>query len=247
MGSKKGRLLILNAAIILANVFLFSNGFLGLSLFSGTPLSISFAWTTVFISAVVFFKGNSRILKTKETRFLAKGIHSFDDCISALKEALHNGDVFDENIKRNIEQVERLGRKHTTIDDILLQKFSANEMSYQRFSAVIHDVESAVFMNVRSIINKISAFDEDEYKKLRLTLRQREYKNDAILQEKAGIYNEYINFVNNATKTNEEVLLKLDKMLLEISKYNSLEDGDINKLPAIIEMDELIEKAKLYK
>jgi len=39
----------------------------------------------------------------------------------------------------------------------------------------------------------------------------------------------------------------LDKMLLELSRYNSVEDGDINKLPVMQEMDELIEKAKLYK
>ena len=42
-------------------------------------------------------------------------------------------------------------------------------------------------------------------------------------------------------------MLKLDKMLLEISRYNSLEDGDVRKLPALAEMDELIKNAKLYK
>ena len=61
-----------------------------------------------------------------------------------------------------------------------------------------------------------------------------------------NVKNEYINFVKNATKSNEDILLKLDKMILEISRYNSIEDGDITKFPAIIEMDELIKNAKLY-
>jgi hypothetical protein len=36
-------------------------------------------------------------------------------------------------------------------------------------------------------------------------------------------------------------------LLLEISQYNSLEDGDVQKLPVMIEMDDLIQHANLYK
>jgi len=240
---KKRQLVILNTAIIFINVLLFSRVFVGLSLFSGTTLSISIAWTAVFAGIFAFFKGNSFILKKRETRFLTQSIRTLDDCIFVFKEAQGSSDVFNENIQKNIDQIRRFKRKHTTIDDILLQKFSADEMSFQKFSTVIHDIEDAVYMNMRSILNKISAFDEEEYKKL----DHNELHNDDLLREKLCIYNEYIVFVNNATKTNEEILLKLDKMLLEISRYNSLEDGDVNKLPAIMEMDELIEKAKLYK
>ena len=58
------------------------------------------------------------------------------------------------------------------------------------------------------------------------------------------IYNEYLNFVKNATITNENILLKLDKMLFEISRYNSLESGEVMELPALAEMDELIKKVE---
>ena len=37
------------------------------------------------------------------------------------------------------------------------------------------------------------------------------------------------------------------KILLELSKYNSLEGEQIQELPAITEIDELIKNAKLYK
>jgi hypothetical protein len=53
--------------------------------------------------------------------------------------------------------------------------------------------------------------------------------------------------VERATRDNEEILLKIDKMLLEISRYKSLEDGDVGNMPAIKEMDELIKNANLYK
>ena len=244
MSPKKIRqLIILNAAIVLVNIALFSRALLGLALFSGTAITISLAWTAIVSSALAFFKGNSMILEHKETRMLLQGIRSLNDCVPVFQEALHKGDVFDENILRNLEQIKRFKRKHDTINDILLQKFSANEMSYQKFSSVLQDVESVIYTNMRSILNKISAFDIEEYE----AMQKRGFQSSEVSQEKMEIYNEYISFVNNATRTNEDILLKLDKMLLEISRYNSLDDGDVQKLPAIVEMDELIKNANLYK
>jgi response regulator RpfG family c-di-GMP phosphodiesterase len=184
------------------------------------------------------------ILEQKETRLLLQRINSLHDCISVFQEALHKSEVFDGNILKNIEQIKRFNRKHDTIDDMLLQKFSADEMSFQKFSGVLHDVGNVLYANMRSILNKISAFDIEEYE----TMKRQEARGvkQVISQEKMDIYNEYISFVNNATMTNEDILLKLDRMLLEISRYNCLEGGDVQKLPAIIEMDELIKNANLY-
>jgi hypothetical protein len=237
------RLVILNSSIVLVNTVLFSNAILGLSLLTGTALSISLAWTSILGSGLVFFKGNSLILKHKETRFLLQGIHSLNDCIPVFQEAIHKGDVFDDNILKNIEQIKRYNRKHGTIYDILLQKFSVDEMSFQKFNSVLNEVGNVIYVNMRSILNKISAFDIEEYE----AMQKKGFQSSEFSDEKMAIYNEYIGFVDNATKINENILLKLDKMLLEISRYNSLEDGDIQKLPAIIEMDELIKNAILYK
>jgi len=239
---KRWQLVILNAAIVLLNVALFSNALLGLSLFAGSALAISAAWTGVLGSVFAFFRGNYAILKQKETRMLLQGIRTLDDCTPVFQEALHKGDVFDGNILQNIEQIKRFKRKHHTIDDMLLQKFTADEMSFQKFSGVLREVEGVVYANMRSILNKISAFDIEEYE----AMQKKGFQTTAFSEEKKAIYNEYIDFVNHATQTNEDILLKLDKMLLEISRYNSIEDGDIQKLPAIVEMDELIKNAKLY-
>ncbi|HCC06830.1 MAG TPA: hypothetical protein DEP72_01505 [Clostridiales bacterium] len=240
---KKRQLIMFNGVIVLINILLFSNAFLGFALFTGTALTISVAWMSILGSVFAFIRVNSLIFKKDETRLLTKGIQSLEDCISVFEEVIHNGDVFDENIQKNIEQIKRFRRKHETIKDILLQKFSADEMSFQKFNDVLHEVEKIIYLNVRSILNKISAFDIEEYEEM----QRYEFKGDEFSQEKKDIYNEYIEFVNSATNTNEDILLKLDKMLLEISRYNSLEDGDIKKLPAIIEMDELIKNANLYK
>jgi len=240
---KKIQMIILNGTIILTNIALFSNALIGLSLLAGTALTISLAWTAVLGSGFAFIGGNSLILKQKETRLLLQGINSLGDCIPVFQEALRKGDAFGENISKCIEQIKRFKRKHDTIDDILLQKFTADEMSFQKFSIVLHDVEDVIYANMRSILNKISAFDIEEYE----MMKKKGFHSNEFSEEKMAIYNEYIGFVHNSTKTNENILLKLDKMLLEISRYNSLEDGDVQKLPAILEMDELIKNANLYK
>jgi len=241
---KQGKLLMLNGAIVIINILLFSKAFVGLGLRSGSVLSISVAWTAVSISVIVFIAGNNRILKNNEPpRLLAQNIVTLDDCVAVLKEASKHGDIFDESILKNIEQIERFKRKLNTITNVLLQKFSADEMSYQRFVGALRDVENVICLNVRSILNKIAAFDIDEYE----SSQRSGFHNDELAQQKMEIYNDYTSFVRNATMTNENILLKLDKMLLEISRYNSLEDGDLQRLPAMMEMDELIQNAKLYK
>ena len=244
MSSKKKRqLLILNGIIVAINIIIFSNIFLGFSLVKGTVLSITIAWITILSSIIAFFKGNLYILKKEEIHVLSKDVKTLNECIEVFEEAIYNGDVFDENIKKNIEQIKRFMRKYNTINEILLQKFSADEMTFQKFNDVLKEVERIIYMNMKSILNKISAFDMEEYE----SIIKNKIDKKTIPQEKLDIYNQYINFVNEATNINEEILLKLDKMILEISQYNSIDGGDIRKMPAIIEMDELIKNANLYK
>lgn len=240
---KKIQLLLLNGIIVLINIILFSNMFLGFSLFKGTMLTIGISWVDIIASIFVFLNGNLYILNKNEMQILSKDIKSLDDCKSVFEEAIHNGDVFDENIIKNIEQIKRFSRKSDTINDILKQKFEAEEMTYQKFNDVLQEVENVFLLNMRSIINKIMAFDVEEYESNMNNPKKRE----TISKEKMDIYNKYIEFVNNSTNINDEILLKLDKMILEISQYNTIDGGDIKKMPAIVEMDELIKNAGLYK
>lgn len=240
---KKIQLVVLNGAIVTTNIAVFSKAFLGFSLFTGNSIGLVIAWIDIFVSILAFLKGNLAILKKKEMHVLTQEIKNLNDCISVFEEAMNNGDVFDENITKNIEQIKRFKRKYETINDILLQKFSSDEITFQKFSDVLREIENVIYMNMRSILNKISAFDVEEYEKI----QKNKIDIQVISQEKLDIYNEYIRFVNESTNINEEILLKLDRMVLEISKYNTIEGKDIKKMPVIAEIDELIKNANLYK
>lgn len=232
-----------NSIIAMANIAVFSKAFFGLSLLAGTALSMSIAWFTIIASVFSFTYLNRKFLMPVDTyTLIAQRINSLDDCVGVFEEAIQNGDVFDEDILKNLDQLKRFKRKRNTIREILLQKFSPQELTYQKFNSVLDEVENVLYLNMRSILNKIAAFDVEEYE----SLQKRGFPPNEVSDEKMKIYDEYIRFVKNATRTNEEILLKLDKMLFEVSRYNSIGDGDIKAFPAMTEMDELIKNAKLY-
>ena len=119
-------------------------------------------------------------------------------------------------------------------------------MSYTKFTSVIIDIENLFYINIKSVINKINIFDEKEYDRLYKDIRHRKMSN-SIINEKKNMYEQYISFVKESIDDNEQILLKLDKVLLELSKFNSLEDGQLENMNAMKDIDDLICKIKLYK
>jgi hypothetical protein len=119
-------------------------------------------------------------------------------------------------------------------------------MSYSKFQGAVEEVERLFYINVRSIINRLNGFDQEEYDRIKKGAGEMEFSQE-FLQSKLSVYNEYISFVKASIEDNEEILLKLDKLLLETSKLDSLEEGEIENMSAMKEIDELINKVKLYK
>jgi hypothetical protein len=168
-----------------------------------------------------------------------------EDYIEALN--MHRGlKTFEVTVDLLLDQIERLQKKNKTIRNIILQIFSASEISYRKFDAVIDEVEKIFFMNIRSILNKMNAFDEDDYNFIRKKYEAGAFSQQ-FMEEKFKVYDEYIVFVKAATEDNEQILLKLDKLLLEISGLNSIESGQLEQMAGMVEIDNLIKQAKYYK
>lgn len=235
----------LNIAIVGVDTILFSPSLLGLQIGGLNILATAFGATAMLMSVVVFVYGNYRLLIEKEKTIQASEIKTVEDCIIVLR---HNYDKrpFRKDIESILEQIGRFQKKKETIKDILLQKFSSTEMSYSKFVGAISDIENVFYINIKSIINKINAFDEDDYNWILKDNSQKKFSSE-IMHTKMSIYNEYISFVKNASEDSEKIILKFDKLLLEISKFNSLEDGEIETMSAMKEIDELIDKTKFYK
>lgn len=238
------RLLALNLGIAAANIAVFSSGLLAVDLF-GSTLEKAFGSAFLVLSGSGLVYGNYKLLSEPEKAIPIGAKSTKEDYVEALNE--HRGlETFERNIDLLLDQIERLQKKNKTIRDILLQIFNASEISYQKFDAVIAEVENIFFKNIRRIINKLNAFDEDDYNFIKKQRNSGAFSEE-IMEEKFNVYNEYIRFVKEATEDNEQILLKLDKLLLEISGLNCIESGELEQMAGMIEIDNLIKQAKYYK
>jgi hypothetical protein len=205
---------------------------------------MAFGITEIFMSVVVFIYGNSSILFKKEILLRQTDIKALDDCIISINQNMDKR-TFTDSLETILEQINRFKKKKYAIQDILLQKFSETEMSYINFKNVLDEVEKVIYLNIKSILNRISAFDDQEYAQIRKG-DKRKHKS-RYTDSKLAIYNEYIEFVGQGMEMNEQIILKLDKLLLEISKFNSFDDDEIENMDAMQEIDELINNVKWYR
>lgn len=236
------KLLSLNLGIAAANIIAFSPGLIGLGL-GADAFATASGITLIFLSGAGLIYGNYKLL-TPEKVIPTNKIMTVEDYIEALN--IHRElKTFEETVDLLLDQIERLQKKNKIIRDILLQIFSASEISYKKFDAVIAEVEKIFFINIRSILNKLDAFDEEDYNFIKK--HEAGAFSQQFMEEKFKVYNEYITFVKAAAEDNEQILLKLDKLLLEISGLNSVESGQLEQMAGMIEIDNLIKEAKYYK
>lgn len=234
----------LNIGIAVVDTIIFSPGLLGIQMGGTSTFATAFGATAIFTSVIVFVFGNYKLLIEKEKIIQASEIKTAEDCIDALEQN-YSKRTFEKDIATILEQIETFQKKKKTIKESLLQKFNSTEMSYSKFDGVILDIENVFYINIKSIINKLNAFDEKDYNRIMKNGAEKKFSGEFI-QTKMSIYKEYISFVKNAIEDNEQIILKLDKILLELSKLNSLENGKIENMSVMKEIDELINKIKLY-
>ena len=146
-----------------------------------------------------------------------------------------------------LSQIRLLRKKSGAVQKILLQKFDETEMTYSRFMGAVGSVQKMLCLNLKSILNRIDAFDEEEYRELKAARQRGAVANNNILEQKLEIYSEYITFADRGIESNEELLLQLDRLISEISKLNSPTYDEIENMGAITEIEMLIDNAKHYK
>ena len=245
--SRVAKLAILNTVLILTNVIIFSRAFLGLELFGFSALSTAFGIMWIFLSIAVFLYGNYKIINAvtpppPPARIAESRFETLESCSVLLTEYISRGDkIFDAILLKVKEQLNRMMKKERVITDILLQKFQANELSYMKFQDSINSIRKILCLNTRSILNRLYAFDVNEYEKS----IESHHPNDRYSEARRALLNEYRDFLNETADYNEDILLKMDRLILEISKLNDPEK--LNDLDALQEIDALISNTKWYK
>lgn len=242
--SKGFKLVGLIASVSVINVFVLSPGLLGIKIGGESAIQTAFGISTLTASLLVLLYGIHGLFFKPVKGIPLKEIKINDDYVHALSFYLKSN-VLKNDISFTLQQIERLNKKKETFASLLNDRFSPDELSFQKFTSVISEVEKLFYINLKNILNKISTFDEKEYKSIMGKDSSRYSKK--ILQEKTLLYNEYLSFVKNSININEEILLNLDKLLLEISRLDSFEIEDLNNLNCMQEIDSLIKQTKYYK
>jgi hypothetical protein len=188
--------------------------------------------------------GSYALLLRPTVALPVKQLQTPEDYVQAIVRYKHVKSLRDD-ITLALEQFERMRKKQMTLLQVLNQRFDPNELSYKKFASVVLTLEKLFYMNVRSVLNRLSVFDESE---LEGTRRQAPARlSSKLQQEKANMHNEHLAFVKSSLDANEEMLLKLDKLLMEISRLDGLDPGEIENMPGMQEIDSLIKQTKYYK
>ncbi|MFC5471122.1 hypothetical protein ACFPPD_20750 [Cohnella suwonensis] len=240
MGTKFIKLLGLIAGVAAANVALLSPGLLGMRI-GGGAFETAVGVTGLLASAIVLLYGGYSIGLKPETAIPVKQIRSHEDYVEALSR-YKRAKSLEKEMAVALGQLERMRKKQLTLSDVLDQRFDPAELSYGKFASVAREVEKLFYANARSMLNRLRVFDESELDPADPARFSKE-----LLQEKTNLHNENVEFVRHSVAANEEILLKLDRLLLEISRLDSFEPGDIENMPGMLEIDSLIKQTKYYK
>lgn len=240
------KLLVLIIVVIVINVVALSPGFLGIEI-GGTPLDTAIGVTLLVASVLALLYGIYVALLNPSVKIPAlpvKQIQSYEDYVEALTR-YRSVKALENDMTVALGQLERIGKKQDALLDILNQRFDPAELSYAKFVSVAQEVEKLFYANVKSILNKLQVFDVMEFESVMKPGSTQLSKR--ITQERTVVYNEYMAFLKNSLSMNEEILLKLDKLILEIARLDSLHPDDIEAMPCMQEIDSLIKQTKYYK
>ena len=230
--------IVVNLLLILINVVVFSGAFLGVEISMFNVIESIFGVSVIIFSILLFLFVNTGLLKKKkpsdaESHYLR---HSAEESTLDVfynefkKQSKNTSSIFEKNLADITKQIESFDKKKQAIDKILTEKFDANEMTYHKFKNTVEDVKTLFRSNIENVITKIKSFDEADI---------------AVTQK--DISQEYHSFIRKAAENNEEIILKLDKLILEILKLKDNIKEDVESMDAMKELTQLIESVKLYK
>jgi hypothetical protein len=215
------KLSLLNFGIAFVNILAFSNAFIGINLGEDTSLRRAFGYTLILMSVILFCYGNYYLLHSKEAQyeFSIQDLHTPQDMVEVLTELL-NKNILNNEINTTINQISRLLKKKESLKNIIYIKFKEEDEDAYGLKDVINKAEKLLFSNVKSIINAISVFDQQEFNQIK-------QKENA---EKRAVYMEQVNYIREKVNNNEMILLEFDKLLMQLSKLSDGTQADSDDL-----------------
>jgi len=243
---KQLKLIGLLAGIIALNIVVLSPGLLGVDLTSDSPLEKSAALTLLIISAIIVIYVSYRFLFNQpQAKILLRETEVAEEDLEQALAQYDKHKLFQMEVETARDQLNRMKQKKIALLDLLSERFQPSELSYSRFLGVITAVEKLLNNNVKGIIGKLhgsqisglSAADQ----------RQQRMFSQRVVQQKQQLRKEYTDYVIGYISANEEILIKLDQLVLETTLLSSTDSRELDDMPCMQEIDLLIKQTKYYK
>lgn len=239
------KLLGMIAGVVILNIAVLSPGLLGVSIGGVSALETATGITLLFVSLLIVIYGSYSLLFKPSAVRAVIPLATREDYIAELNR-YRNVKVLREDVAVALDQLERIEKKKNTLQSVLSGRFDRSELSFRKFNTVIQEVEKLLYLNVRSILGKLSVFDAAEYSQFSGKMNSGRFSS-SLVQKKNELYNEYFAHVKGCLGANEEILLKLDQLLLELSQLGSTDVEAALEMPCMQELNALIGQTKLYQ
>lgn len=237
------KLFAANAAFAAAEVILFSPGLIGLTPFSANVFAAAASVAVGVVSIPTFILMNKALLTEKKAEFLRINEENAGKKAVNLIEHYGSSKVLGGIARSAAEQAGQMEQHQSTFEKLVIRRFGAGTLSYQKFMDVIRCAGEAVEKGTVRIANKIIIFDEREYKKLCSGAYKLDDIPDQIQEEKRKLYEESLEDMRSVLEQNEKILLEVGQLMTEISEMDYTEQ-DIDGAAAQIR--ELLGQLEYY-
>lgn len=229
--------IMVNTGLILLNVLVFSNAFAGVKILAGGALNAVFGFAVIVFSVFVFIKINivgflglfGVIYSQKKS---SEDIDTLDQCETALRACATNNDsgFFNEGIDAAVSQIVKFSQRKGKVKNALAELFEDTEITYKKFNATVDSAEAAIIGTIKILTEKLRIIDGSGY-----------------TEKRRALYDELAGQINETVRNFDEMNLKMDGLLLELTKYCESSNESIKQNDATAELQSLIDSVKWYK
>ncbi len=233
MKSQNSKILLTGAILILIVVLI---GF-----FNGWPAA-GYAFFGVLILFVVALKlfgnssGSSKSVASDSSLSLVD-VQSVKNLMKQVKKT--NPKCFKKEMRELENQVLRMEKKCTSLDDSLREYFGTSRISYEKFASTLNGAVGVFDDQVKKTLSRINIFDVDGYEQL--------FKNHLEYTDAIKPYEKTFDEIHEDLKQNEEILKRVEKLQMEVSHLNTASDVSLDSIPAMEELSDLTRQTKLYQ
>jgi hypothetical protein len=197
--------------------------------------------------------GHASVRKTRQRaayeRLDADSGATAQDCVRVTK-SYASDPVLGPRVEALVSTLESADLRRQTLLAEIDAAFAPRTMSWDKFSAPVHDALDAILRNSCLLSNRIQAFDTAGYRRVFRSVQSDGGVQDASQGSKASerlrLYQEALTSMDAVQQTNDDLLLELDKLAAELDEITG--SGHESHGDAILrEIERLVREAAYYR